>query len=99
MVFGCRPFREAKLDDPLFHQLLQNPLQFWLAHPVTKRRIEDKTVSSESIDILTRMLLVNPEKRLSLKEIKAHKFVQISQYDHEKLSESKMVNQMLAKAR
>jgi len=37
MVFGCRPFREAKMDDPLFHQLLINPLQFWLSHPVTKR--------------------------------------------------------------
>jgi len=26
MIFGCRPFTEAKLSDTLFHLLLQNPL-------------------------------------------------------------------------
>lgn len=85
MVFGCRPFTEAKLSDTLFHLLLQNPLQFWLTHPVTKRRIDEKTVSQETIDILTRMLIVDPANRLSLEEIKEHPFVKASNFNCRKL--------------
>jgi serine/threonine protein kinase len=72
MVFGCRPFREIKIDDPLFMKLLKEPLAFWMAHPVTRSRIKDRTVSEEVVDLLARMLLVNPEDRLSKHDIAKH---------------------------
>jgi len=93
MVFGCRPFTEAKLSDTLFHLLLQNPLQFWLSHPVAKRRIDEKTVSQETIDLLTRMLIVDPANRLSLQEIKEHPFMKASNFDCERLQAVKNMNQ------
>lgn len=45
MIFGCRPFQTAENDNPLFSILMRNPYQFWKSHPVTARRIEDRTVS------------------------------------------------------
>lgn len=76
MVFGCRPFREIKMDDPLFMKLLKEPLAFWMTHPVTKNRIKSRTVSEEVVDLLARMLLVNPEDRLSKTAIIKHPWVQ-----------------------
>lgn len=72
MVFGCRPFRESKTSDPLFMKLLQEPLAFWMAHPVTRSRIKSRTVSEEVVDLLARMLVVNPEERLSKDCIRDH---------------------------
>lgn len=72
IVFGCRPFRETKTSDPLFMKLLQEPLAFWMVHPVTRTRIKSRTVSEEIVDLLARMLIVNPEDRLSKDDIKKH---------------------------
>lgn len=72
MVFGCRPFRETKTSDPLFMKLLREPLAFWMAHPVTRNRIKSRTVSEEVVDLLARLLMVNPEQRLSKSDIKKH---------------------------
>lgn len=74
MIFGCRPFRESKTSDPLFMKLLQQPLAFWMAHPVTRSRIKSRTVSEEVVDLLARMLVVNPEERLSKEGIRSHKW-------------------------
>jgi serine/threonine protein kinase len=75
MVFGCRPFNETKTSDPLFMVLLKNPLAFWMTHPVTKMRIKTRTVSEEVVDFLTRMLVVNPEDRLSKNGIIKHPWI------------------------
>jgi len=72
MIFGCRPFRESKTSDPLFMKLLQEPLAFWMVHPVTKSRIRSRTVSEEVVDLLARMLLVNPEERITKDGIRKH---------------------------
>lgn len=76
MVFGCRPFREIKIDDPLFMKLLKEPLGFWMAHPITKMRIKERSVSEEVVDLLARMLLVNPEDRIGKTDIVKHPWVQ-----------------------
>ena len=76
MVFGCRPFRETKTSDPLFMKLLQEPLAFWMIHPVTKTRIRSRTVSEEVVDLLARLLVVNPEDRLSKDGILQHSWMQ-----------------------
>ena len=76
MVFGCRPFREIKIDDPLFVKLLREPLGFWMAHPITRMRIKERSVSEEVVDLLARMLLVNPEDRIDKTEIVKHPWVQ-----------------------
>lgn len=72
IIFGCRPFREIKTDDPLFMKLLKEPLAFWMAHPYTRSRIKERTVSEEVVDLLARMLMVNPEERLSKADIIKH---------------------------
>lgn len=72
MVFGCRPFRESNTRDPLFMKLLQDPLAFWMLHPVTKSRIRARTVSEEVVDLLARLLVVNPEERISKSGILKH---------------------------
>lgn len=36
MIFGSRPFTEAKTTDQLFGLLMKNHIEFWLTHPVTK---------------------------------------------------------------
>jgi serine/threonine protein kinase len=72
MIFGCRPFREIKIDDPLFMKLLKEPLGFWMTHPITKNRIKNRSVSEEVVDLLARMLLVNPEQRITKEEILKH---------------------------
>lgn len=72
MIFGCRPFREIKIDDPLFMKLLKEPLAFWMAHPITRNRIKERTVSEEVVDLLARMLFVNPDERISKNEIAKH---------------------------
>lgn len=75
MIFGCRPFREINMDDPLFMKLLLDPLSFWMAHPITRSRIKERTVSEEVVDLLARMLMVNPEDRISKKEVAKHPWV------------------------
>jgi serine/threonine protein kinase len=75
MIFGCRPFREIKMDDPLFMKLLKEPLGFWMAHPITKNRIKNRSVSEEVVDLLARMLVVNPEERITKDEIAQHPWV------------------------
>ena len=72
MIFGCRPFREIKTDDPLFMKLLKEPLAFWMAHPYTRNRIKERTVSEEVVDLLARMMMVNPEERLNKADIAKH---------------------------
>lgn len=72
IIFGCRPFREIKTDDPLFMKLLKEPLAYWMTHPYTKNRIKERTVSEEVVDLLARMLMVNPESRLSKSDIAKH---------------------------
>lgn len=72
MIFGCRPFREIKIDDPLFMKLLKEPLAFWMAHPVTRNRIKERSVSEEVVDLLARMLAVNPDDRITKNEIAKH---------------------------
>lgn len=75
MIFGCRPFRESKTSDPLFMKLLQDPLSFWMLHPVTKSRIRTRTVSEEVVDLLARMLIVNPEERITKNGIRKHSWM------------------------
>ena len=53
-------------------KLLQDPLSFWMAHPVTKSRIRSRTVSEEVVDLLARMLVVNPEERITKNGIQKH---------------------------
>lgn len=66
MVFGCRPFEKADMSNSLFSLLLENPVKFWKTHPITYKRILERTISVETLDILTKMLLVNPENRLTM---------------------------------
>lgn len=53
-------------------KLLQDPLSFWMVHPVTKSRIRTRTVSEEVVDLLARMLVVNPEERITKNAIIKH---------------------------
>lgn len=97
MVFGCRPFQKADMSNPLFSLLLENPVKFWKTHPVTFKRINERTISLETLDILTKLLLVNPENRITLEQIKEHSFYKNSPFNRDLLESCKQINQMRVK--
>ena len=54
-------------------------------------------MSQEIIDLLTRMLVVNPKARMSLPEIYDHPWVRASKYDPKLVEAVKLRTQMRAK--
>ena len=98
IVFGCRPFAEAKLSDNLFNTLLHNPRLFWEIHPLASRRIQDRDVSSSVVRLLDGMLCPNPERRLTLQEIKSHEWLKEEEFDYRLLSVVKDLNMKVTRA-
>lgn len=76
MTVGCYPFKQANQEDRKFKRLYnQNPMSFWYRHPRAKKRLNEGSISLELADLIVKMLLPDPTKRISLTEILNHPWV------------------------
>ena len=69
MLMGNPPFFTARLDDTLYNLLQTNPKRFWSYH------CNDSTndrISTSAKDLISRMLLYDPSKRIGISAIISH---------------------------
>ena len=71
MIKGAPPFNTAKITDQHYKLFLSNPLIFWKCH---FKRFEGDAPSIKLIDLLSKMMNSDPERRISLEEVKEHAF-------------------------
>jgi serine/threonine protein kinase len=72
MITQHPPFTKAIPDDPYYKLICINKLDiFWKAHSRNKPGGE-AFFSAEFIDLISSMLQYDPEKRLSMEQVKAH---------------------------
>ncbi|ETO08099.1 hypothetical protein RFI_29288 [Reticulomyxa filosa] len=65
-VFQGPPFEQALITDPLYAFIVKGQYkEFWLAHQI-------RYLSIEAMDVITRMLCFNSDKRVNLAKIKQH---------------------------
>lgn len=78
MVLGLRPFEEARKNDNRYKCIILNrPDIFWRMH---LRALPKSTVLSEEFkDLIVRMFQPTPEKRLTLDQVLAHKWIQMGE--------------------
>lgn len=73
MIAGSMPFNEAAPEDRLYKKLIQgNAEEFWSFHEQVCCGSSERVFGAELRDLLEKMFHPNPEKRLSLKELKQH---------------------------
>ena len=77
MVVGYPPWSKADVGtDSHFKKFVENPIVFWMTHPAAKVHVQRQSISREIIELLTRMLAVDPAMRPSLQEIREHAWIQ-----------------------
>ena len=74
LVYGTMPFRKATESDYFYNLLIEEKTEaFWDAHrSYSKKRAIESELNSELKSLMTSMLNPDPQKRLSLFEIKKH---------------------------
>ena len=68
MVTGCPPFKRASQDDDNFKSISKGYLS-------TLVRQWNLDLSADLVDLLQRMLYKKPRRRLSLEQVRAHKWM------------------------
>ena len=73
IVKGTFPFREAKTDEFYYNLIFSNKLDtYW-------EKTSGEDLSSEFKDLIIKMFSYEPDKRLSIEEIRAHPWMQTEQ--------------------
>lgn len=74
LVAGHMPFGNATKDDQMYNLIFQGQQSnFWRFHSkMMKKKDDNFKFSQEFMDLIDKMLEVNPKSRLTLEEIKAH---------------------------
>lgn len=67
MIKAAPAFNIAKSTDPHYNLLVQNPKMFWKVH---FRKIKDYTPSDEIVDLISKMLDYDSDRRITLDGIK-----------------------------
>ena len=83
MVMGCRPFEQATSSDKLYLTLVKQNKVFWNHYRKTVLIPNQFTLSTEFIDLMEKMLAVEPTLRISVEDIFLHPWLsdQIESYD------------------
>lgn len=69
LLFGRTPFPETGLEFQLFNMICNDPIV------IPPPEFEEEDVDSEVKDLLKRLLIKDPEARITLEEIKHHPFI------------------------
>jgi serine/threonine protein kinase len=69
LLFGMTPFPETGHEFQLFNMICNDPI------PIPPPEFEDADVDDEVKDLLKRLLIKDPETRITLEEIKHHPFI------------------------
>lgn len=86
MVSGILPFAAAKPSDAIYGLIVEGKyVDFWKIHEGLKGQSQH-FYSADFRDLIQGMLEVKPEKRLSIKEIKAHQWLKESTVGEKELS-------------
>ena len=87
MLTGNMPFEIAHLSDKTYRLLVrQKTEKFWNFHEsVVKCQSSDFRIDGLVRDLLTKMWEIDPEKRLTIKEIQAHEWLQGEIFEKEQL--------------
>ena len=75
MVTGHPPYNLPNMDDPSFSVLVSNPEAFWSKIEACSYQNFEKTITPEFKDLVTKILNVKEEDRLSLEDIKSHPWI------------------------
>lgn len=83
MVNGGVPFEKADKKDEFYNYIIEGDnASFWEGHQDPS---EENIFSQDFIDLINRMIAFNPEDRLSLEEVKAHRWTQGAVLDDKEL--------------
>ena len=75
LMIGDFPFESAIKKDKKYSNFYKKfPKTFWAKHSKAKKRISKGVISDSFIDLITKMLLPNPEERITLENIKLHEW-------------------------
>ncbi len=77
---GHPPFHEGRLEDPYYNAFVKKPEKFWAFH---KKQNKQRNYSQSFINLVNRMLALDPKERLTIEEIKNSEWVQ-EPFDSEK---------------
>ena len=73
MVIGYPPWSRADVgNDAHYKKFAADPIVFWMTHPAAKIHVQRQSISREIIELLTRLLAIDPSCRPSLQEIRDH---------------------------
>lgn len=79
LMIGDYPFDSATKKDKKYGNFYKKSAKiFWAKHSKAKKRISKGLISESFVDLITRMLLPNPDERLTIEEIKMHDWYQQS---------------------
>lgn len=71
MIKAAPPFNEAKANDQHYKLFCSNPDIFWKVH---FKKMRDSLPSAEVVDLISEMLHFDPDRRITLEEIKEHEW-------------------------
>ena len=75
LMVGDFPFESATKKDKKYANFYKkSPKLFWVKHSKAKKRISKGSISDSFIDLVTKMLLPNPEERITIENIKLNEW-------------------------
>ena len=86
MVNGGLPFESATMKDEFYKHIIEGDhAAFWESHRETAEFPEYCAFSQDFIELINKMIAFDPEERLSLGELKAHKWTNGATFDDKEL--------------
>ena len=86
MVNGGLPFESASMKDEFYKLIIEGDYAgFWESHKEVAECPEQYVFSQDFIELMNKMLAFDPEERLSLKELKAHKWTSGAVFNEKQL--------------
>lgn len=91
MVIQSQPFLSASENDPYYSQFCSSKQSFWQIYSCLYEPSDDlKGIQSFDLDLIERMMETDPEKRLTIEEIKEHQWMQNGRPTIEEIKEEIM---------